>query len=386
MLRILVIEDDDEKARLIEAEIHEFFSGTKSIDRCVTFAEVAKKVFENAYDFIVADLMLPRRAGEPAVDCSEELLEYLSTSEKNANAVSVGLSKFPDVVKSRVEEFSSKLVFLLHFDQSGSWRQSLNLCMQRVAQNSVYDFVVLCALEAEREAFRGVKSVGFGELTSFRGMDCRVLVIDGFKGLCIVQPRMGLVDATAVAAFALSECRPRVLAMSGICAGFSKEASLGTVIVSDPCWEHQAGKWKGERFELAHYQEPLNNDVRTSIAHVIKADPTLSSVRYDLRELRTPVDGAALLAPSVSGSAVIASGEIASGIAEQHRKMAALDMEVFGVYRAASLYPSPVKFFAAKTVVDFADEEKGDDVHVDGALLSARFVAAAVLALLTTGV
>ncbi len=382
MLRVLIIEDDDVKAQLIGSEIDEFFSGAKLVDHCATFADVAKKIFENAYDFIVADLMIPRRAGEAAVDCSEELLEYLSTSEKNANAVSVGLSRFPDVVKARVEEFSAKLMFLLHFDEAGSWRQSLNLCMQRVAQNSIYDFVILCALEAEREAFRGVKGIGYGELTSFRGMDCRTLLLGDFKGLCIVQPRMGLVDATAIASFALSECRPRVLAMSGICAGFSKEAHLGTVIVSDPCWEHQAGKWKGDHFELAHYQEPLKNDVRTCIAHVIKKDPTLSGVRYDLRDLKVAVDNAALLAPSVSGSAVISSGEMATSIAEQHRKMAALDMEVFGVYRAASLYPSPVRFFAAKTVVDFADEKKGDDIHLDGALLSARFVAAGVLALL----
>lgn len=379
-----MIEDNDAKAQMIESEINEFFSSAKSVDRCITFAEVAKRVFENAYDFIVADLMIPRRAGEPAVDCSEELLEYLSTSEKNANAVSVGLSRFPDIVKARVEEFSSKLVFLLHLDEVGSWRQSLNLCMQRVAQNSIYDFVILCALEAEREAFRGVRDVVYGELNNFRGLDCRSLLLGGFKGLCVVQPRMGLVDAAAVAAFALSECRPKVLAMSGICAGFTKEARLGTVIVSDPCWEHQAGKWKGDHFELAHYQEPLKNDVRTCIAHVIKRDPTLSGVRYDLRDLKAATDEAALLAPSVSGSAVIASGELASSIAEQHRKMAALDMEVFGVYRAAALYPSPVKFFAAKTVVDFADEKKGDNIHLDGALLSARFVAAGVLALLTS--
>lgn len=378
MLNILIIEDSDEKSAEIVREVESFFKGAKRIDRCASFSEVAKAIYEKAYDFIVADLMIPRRRGETEVDFSEELLLYISTSEKNSNAVTVGLSKFPDVVKARLEEFSARLVFLLHFDEAGAWRQSLNLCMQRVAQNNVYDFVIICALEVEREAFRSVKGVEYGELSNFRGMDCRSLTIGTYKGLCVVPPRMGLVDATAVAAFALSECKPRVLAMAGICAGFSKEASLGSVIVSDPSWEHQAGKWKGNDFQTSHYQEPLNNEVRTCIAQVVKKDSTLSSLRYDLRDLKTPSENSALVAPSVSGSSVVASEELASSIAGQHRKMAALDMEVYGVYRAAALYPSQVKFFAAKTVVDFADEGKGDDIHTDGAILSARFVSATI--------
>ena len=74
MLKVLVIEDSDSKANAIIAEIEQFFRSSKKIDRCVTFSDVAKKIFENAYDFIVFDLMLPRRSGETEVDFSEELL------------------------------------------------------------------------------------------------------------------------------------------------------------------------------------------------------------------------------------------------------------------------------------------------------------------------
>lgn len=57
-------------------------------------------------------------------------------------------------------------------------------------------------------------------------------------------------------------------------------------------------------------------------------------------------------------------------------------MEVFGVHRAAALYQEPVICFAAKTVVDLADEAKGDDLQQAGAILSARFVIQAIEALL----
>jgi nucleoside phosphorylase len=166
--------------------------------------------------------------------------------------------------------------------------------------------------------------------------------------------------------------------MSGICAGFEGEVELGSLLVSDPTWEHQSGKWKGEDFKLSHYQEPLANNVRTILHQIIEEDPSCSEFRSDLSTLGTGLERAATIAPTVSGSAVIASTPKADEIKEQHRKIGGLDMEVYGLYRAAALHADSVNCFAAKTVVDLANEAKGDDLHQDGAIFSARFVAQAI--------
>jgi hypothetical protein len=52
-------------------------------------------------------------------------------------------------------------------------------------------------------------------------------------------------------------------------------------------------------------------------------------------------------------------------------------MEIYGIYRAAALHGG-VLCFAAKTVVDHADEAKGDGMQQDGAILSARFMSKAI--------
>ncbi|MBB5722654.1 nucleoside phosphorylase [Loktanella ponticola] len=90
------------------------------------------------------------------------------------------------------------------------------------------------------------------------------------------------------------------------------------------------------------------------------------------------METAVAIMPTVSGSAVIASNTKVDEIKEQHRKVGGLDMEVYGLYRAAALHADNVSCFAAKTVVDLANEDKGDDLHHSGAVFSARFVAKAI--------
>ena len=58
--------------------------------------------------------------------------------------------------------------------------------------------------------------------------------------------------------------------------------------------------------------------------------------------------------------------------------MAGLEMEMYGVYKAAELSTVSPLFFGAKTVVDIADNKKGDALHVYGSVVSARSVAKVV--------
>jgi adenosylhomocysteine nucleosidase len=85
--------------------------------------------------------------------------------------------------------------------------------------------------------------------------------------------------------------------------------------------------------------------------------------------------------PLATGSAVIASTERMGEINLQHRKMAGLDMELYGVYKAADLSALDPVFFGAKTVVDVGDAHKGDTYHEYGSVLSARFVVEATAVL-----
>ena len=87
---------------------------------------------------------------------------------------------------------------------------------------------------------------------------------------------------------------------------------------------------------------------------------------------RPSVQSRALLSVFASGSAVIASQERLAAVAQQHRKVGAIDMEAFGFHRAVELSGHKVHVFTAKVIVDSADSKKSDDLHQYGCYLSAH--------------
>lgn len=81
-----------------------------------------------------------------------------------------------------------------------------------------------------------------------------------------------------------------------------------------------------------------------------------------------------LIGPVVSGASVVTDPEIVKDVLEnQHREVLAIEMEIYGMYYAASwaINPRP-KFIALKAVSDFADSNKGDKYHKYASYTSAK--------------
>ncbi len=262
---------------------------------------------------------------------------------------------------------------------SSQWKSTVIL--QRIERRVRIDFVIVCALEKERSGFKHTEAT-IGELEIISELDCLHLEIDGLKGVCVKPPRMGLVDASVISARAIELLNPKLICMAGICAGFSEEVEVGTLIVSDVCWEHQAGKWSGDTFKLEHYDITLENDVRVRLSQYIERNAPFDHLKAGQIASDKVLKQSVLLKPTVTGSAVIASEQRILEIRDQHRKLGGLDMEMYGLYRARELSMSKPICFGAKTVVDLADSAKADDVHEYGSVLSARFVVGAIKELL----
>ena len=374
-IRVLLVEDNKTKRQKIRDEVETYFDRNVEVDTCDNFSLATQNIFQNEYELMILDLLLPRRTGDDPSDISGELLEHVKASEPNRHATCVAISAFGQAIEQHQLDFTKAGILLVKYGPSDDWKSCLNVCMQRVANKSCYDFVVLCALVKERDAFEYVKEEGFalGEYVTSGAMDGREMSLGELRGICIVQAEMGLVDAGVLATKALDAFAPSLICMSGICGGFPGRAKLGGLIVSGSVWDHQAGKWTGNEFELRDYRENLEPDIRISLSQLVEDDPKLIGLRDGISEEMLPVVDAKV-GPSVSGSAVIASTLYGEKIARSHGKVAAVDMEVYALYRAAKLHGRNVKFFAAKTVVDLANEDKDDDYQHYGAVLSARFV------------
>jgi adenosylhomocysteine nucleosidase len=382
-VRILVVDDDENKARDINntllssrPEGQEF-----SVTIAHSLANAIRLLNQNTFDLIVIDLMLPYVEGGPADSrAGLELLRQLRTeSGPNKETSVVGISAFPEEIASSRPTFDELGVVIAAFDDKGTWNRTLLRLLEGVTSrrglHPRLSFVVICALEEERMAFVHTTFEKMSEaiVSGLNVHYVRLAETPNVIGAVVRLSQMGLVAATFETTTALSVFRTDILGMSGICAGVAGQVNLGQLVVAAPAWEYQSGKWAKNAFEIAPMQVPLPSRTRSAIDQVIGDDSFVHYVEAGIRpeDTRPSRQSKAVLAPVATGSAVIADAGRMAHIQQQHRKLAAVDMETFGLYFSA--HEAAIQhFFSVKCVVDLADVAKGDDLHRYGCVVSAR--------------
>jgi nucleoside phosphorylase len=159
---------------------------------------------------------------------------------------------------------------------------------------------------------------------------------------------------------------------------------LGDCLVFENVFDWDFGKWKhdptrGARF----YSRPEPIGIRDTQAHRVAR--TLAE--HGLREKEKVITAAKALVsssfskinispvPAASGSSVVAHEDISGRIKDLNEAIAAIDMESYGFYYAASyaLTARP-EMLCVKSVCDFADKSKDDKWHRICCYLSAQVV------------
>ncbi len=377
-MRVLAIEDNDEKYNAIEGVIQTDLSD-KSLEllRASTMREATKQLYEQKYDLIIVDLMLPSRTGDNPQDISNEILETISESQLNNASPAIALTSFQQLVEGCITQFNEANIPVVHFESSDErWKSALSRELLSISNASLFEFVIVCALEKERNAFT-YTNAQIGEKRLLRGLDCLDISLGERKGLIVKPPRMGMTDTAIISTRVLDEFKPSIICMSGICAGIPGEAEIGDVIIAENCFDYQVGKWTEEGFRFEMYQTAIDEESRVLLEQNVISDQIGQSIRHNLGfpELK---NRKIALVTHASGSAVVAEEGRRKEIEKQHRKVASVEMEIFSLYRAASICTHKPKFFAAKGVVDDAGSSKGDLYHEYGAITSARLVVSAL--------
>jgi CheY-like chemotaxis protein len=383
-VKVLLVDDNEEKSRAIVAMIKQTLGDGRlhSVAVATSLANAVRVLSLVAFDVIVLDLMLPYIEGG-VVDnrAGLELLRQLRAEPgPNRSTMVIGISAFPDEIAASRDSFDALGVFITRYDDEGSWSRVLLRALEeakgRTASQIDLDFLVFCALEEERGGFirTNFEKISEAVVSGLNVHYVRLPNLELFGGI-IRLSQTGLVAATFEVTAALNTFHTKVLCMSGICAGFATEAHAGQLVIASPAWEYQAGKWSENRFEIAPMQVPLRPATRSVIDQTINRDGFVRNVEsgIDPAVTRPSRQHNPILAPFATGSAVIADVHRLEHIKQQHRKVAALDMETFGLYFAAHESTSNIRhFFSIKCVVDFADCDKGDDLHPYGCAVSAR--------------
>lgn len=380
-MRVLIVEDDDVKAKSI-MNVFDESCNDAIIDRAKTIGDSYQCITEFQYDLIVLDILLPMHLNGALYPAGDELLNVIRDSDKCIGSDLIALTAFSDLADKLESHFAESGVVVCEYsDVDEGWKATLKSMIRKSAIKSSRRFVVICALEEERDGFLRTRA-NLGEIRTLQGLDIRDIEIDGILGVVVLCPRMGLVTTSTITTLAVERFSPELVCMSGICAGIENRCSIGQVLIANPCFEYQVGKFTPTGFESEQYQIDLSESLRQTLSQIASNDAVLATLYTEISQSGIdPINPQ--LCTFVSGSAVIAAKEKIEEIKTQHRKMAGLDMEAFGLLQAATLSKNSIKTFTAKAVVDMADSSKEDNYHEAGSIVSARFCVEGISALLS---
>lgn len=385
-MKILVLEDEDDKFDAIHAHVREVIQDFK-IQRESNWLGYTRAIANIKFDLILLDLLVPKSSKDDTVEDHHESL--VSTTRdyesKSFRTPAIVLTRQDLDAGDFVHDLNLVDINVIPFNDYGQWREALKIKLLAAQPKKKFEFVIVCALDKEADAFEGMTD-SWGQVKTTSGLICREVQIGGFTGGIVRAHRMGLVAAAVVASMAVERFEPRLVCMSGICGGVKGESEIYDLLVTQICHQHDAGKWSSSGFKSEHHDVQIDVEVHNKLVELCSADglesalveglnPSVAEVPKGKERVTCNVKSDAVTS---SGSAVIAEEGKTATLAVGQRKLAGFDMEVFSVYEAARHAINKPAFFAVKAVVDDGGRNKGDRFHRIGCLLSARFVTKAI--------
>jgi nucleoside phosphorylase len=374
-MKILIIEDDEQKQGEIFSYIETLGVATSNILLAKNMAEFLGK-FDSEVTLCIIDLRLPAFHGGSQDNNGIGVLQAIDKAGAS-HVKLLAISAYPDEFANIRAQFESRGCLLLDFKQKEVWQGVLRQMVVEGQSIERLDFIIFCALRHERAPYTAMEQLT-GSAKSKDNLTRFDITIAGRRGTIIEMPRMGLVDAAITAGQCIEKFKPKIVAMSGICAGFAKNAALGQLLVPELAYEYQSGKWTDEGFSGEPYQVPISETVRVLARELIEDTELLPRLEKHLKLKRPSEMNEPKLATFTSGSAVIASDQYMEQVATLHRRVSGLDMEVYAVHRAAHIASCKPDVICAKTVVDLAGGDKDDALQPYGCVISARFIVEAL--------
>lgn len=387
-MKILILEDENGKYDEIQSEILQIIPEAE-IQRERNWCDYTREIAKTKFDLILLDLVVPRsRKDDTVEDHSDQLVSATRDYEsKSFRTPAVVLTRYTEDLGGSVYDLNAVDINVIPFNGHGKWKEALKLKLFAAQPKKKYEFVIVCALDKEIDAFEGLTDT-WGALKTISGLVCREVQIGAYSGVIVRAHRMGLVAAAVVATMALERFEPRLICMSGICGGIPGESEIYDLLVTQACHQHDAGKWSNNGFKSEHYAVQLDVDVHNKLLELCSnaglTDSLVEGIKPGKSELPDEMEwltcNVKADVPTSSGSAVMAEDGKTSSLASGQRKLAGFDMEIYSIYEAARHAVNKPAYFAAKAVVDDGGMNKGDKFHRIGCLLSAKFVVKAIRA------
>jgi len=395
-MRILIA--DDHPARyepLLEKLTTLGVDINKEICFVVCATEAASKLETEKYDLLILDIILPLYTYSQATThtYSLDLLHRIHVDEEiNKPGKVIGITADKAAAIAASDKFDENTWAIVDYTaHSDTWMHRIINCVEYLKKNkhgepltietTPIDIAIICALETpELEAILALP----WNWQPSRPVDDSVFVNDGWFYVeqtrvtvaATFATRMGMVSTAIKSLLIINSLRPKILVMTGICAGVKEKVGLGDVLFADPAWDFQSGKrvidLGTRKFSFAPHQLPADHRIRSHFEQ-LRSDKDFFKELPKLFSPKCEFKTTLRIGPVASGSAVLADGHTIEEIKTQQRELLGVEMEIYGLYAAAfNTSGFQPRTFALKGVCDYADPDKKDEAQAYAAFASAK--------------
>ncbi len=192
-----------------------------------------------------------------------------------------------------------------------------------------------------------------------------------------MQTEMGTVPAAMLSSQIVRIWHPKLLTMTGICAGVRGEVELGDVIVAQHLFDYESGLLTDGKLTPEYHTVSMDEELSSyllsfaenrDLCRTIK-DSWMSETGKPNRELTAHVGTLA------SGPSVLEDKNKIAHIQQNMRRVLGVDMEAYAVARAAQLIKYPtVPFLIVKGVQDFGESPRDKTYREYAAFASSNFL------------
>lgn len=397
MINVLIIDDDSIKLEKIKNVFTSYRQiPLQNIHVCKCMVDAKKSLRENQYDLVILDIQLPVHFGDdPVLTGGLDLLREIHerTIYQKPHCI-MGLSAYTETIDEANSMFQDKLWSIVLYKPSDSdWSNRLDrkieYILESVSNNNQghsefdYNLAIITALPSPE--FSNVQDLTDWESLSIQSDSTRYTTgrfTAGDKSLKVVAgcaPQMGMPAAAVLATKMISHFKPEYLCMVGITAGVMDSVALGDIIVADPSWDWGSGKLRESSEGTMLLPDPMPERLEPKTRAMLRdaaLDKTMIQEIWNSWKGNKPdVPPVFHVGPSVSGASVVADGQIVEAIKSHSRNLIGLEMEAYGIMHAASnsVGNRPLAF-SMKSVCDFADKSKSDDIQDFAAFMSANLL------------
>lgn len=400
MIKILILDDSEEKTEIIKKYLIEDCNINDSFIKCSNNIKDGKKIlYEEDFELLLLDLVLPRDSeSEPnAEDSIKFLSEIYYNSSIHIPAHIIGFSQFDELITAHHESFDDKLWHLITFSYTNnSWKDKLNskICYitslkqrfkESIESKDNFDIGIICALEIpefkevlelncnwERVVFDDDPLLYFkGKISTLNGNEYKIIA-------CAIN-RMGMQASSCVSTKLIEKFNIKQLFMTGICAGIKERGiNYGDIIISESITDYGSGKMvETEADDLIlkpePHQIPTEQHLISKLNSFLREEDKILQIQTKYKGIKPTTLLTAKIGPTTSGSYVVSSEALVNSITSQNRKLLAIDMEGYGMYLACHFF-NKTKPLMIKSVCDFGDKHKGDDYQNYASYTSANFL------------